>query len=87
MSNLTTITSKGQVTIPGNVRLLLRVKPGDQASFEEIVPEKKQVKIRIIPGEVVERLYGSLKTKVKFQGREYERKMTKKLISQLLKNK
>lgn len=82
MSILTTITNKGQVTIPEDVRLLLRAKAGDRVSFESIVPERKQATIRIIPGEIVEKFYGSLKTKVKFKGRDYEREMTRKLLSQ-----
>lgn len=87
MSTLTTITSKGQVTIPEDIRLVLQVKTGDRVSFEGIVPERKQATIRIIPGEIVEKLYGSLKTEVRFRGRDYERKMTKKLISQLAEGK
>ncbi len=85
MSILITITNKGQVTIPKDIRLLLEVKPGDRVSFEKVAPEKKQVTVRIIPGRTVEELYGSLETKVKFQSRKYEREMTKKLISQLRK--
>lgn len=87
MGKLTTITSKGQVTIPEDIRLLLQIKQGDKVSFEDVVPEQRQVKIQIIPGEAVEKLYGSLKTKVKFRSRKYERKMTKELISQLVENK
>lgn len=87
MSALTTITSKGQVTIPEDIRLILQVKAGDRVSFEGIIPEQKQATIRIIPGEIVEKLYGSLKTEVKFKGRDYEREMTKKLISQLAESK
>lgn len=87
MGKLTTITSKGQVTIPEDIRLLLQIKQGDKVSFEDVVPEQRQVKIQIIPGEAAEKLYGSLKTKVKFQGRKYEREMTKELISQLVENK
>ena len=83
MSALTTITNKGQVTIPEDVRLRLQVKAGDRVSFESIIPEQKQATIRIIPGEIVERLFGSLKTKVKFKGRGYERETTRKLISRL----
>lgn len=34
-------------------------------------------------GKTVQKLYGSLRTKVKFQSRKYERKITKKLISKI----
>jgi len=87
MSILTTITNKGQVTIPEDVRLLLRAKAGDRVSFEGIVSERKQATIRIIPGEIVENFYGSLKTKVKFKSRDYEREMTRKLLSQSVAGK
>lgn len=62
----TTITTKGQVTIPEEVRLLLNAQPGDKALFSPI-PQKKRIVIDIIPTKnVVDRLYGSLKSKVPY---------------------
>lgn len=83
MSNLTTITSKGQVTIPEDIRLLLGIKPGDKVVFEKAILGQKKAVLRVLSGEISERLYGSLKTSVKFRGRKHEREITKKLISQL----
>lgn len=87
MSNLTTITTKGQVTIPEEVRSLLRVEVGDRAFFDEVIPEKKQVTLRVISKNVVEDLCGSLKTKVKFKSRHFERESVKKLLAQALVKK
>jgi antitoxin PrlF len=33
-----TVTSKGQITIPANVRLALKVKAGDRIEFVEVDP-------------------------------------------------
>lgn len=56
----TTITTKGQVTIPEAVRFLLNAQPGDKAIFTP-VPAKKQVVVEVISTKnVVEELAGSL---------------------------
>lgn len=56
----TTITTKGQVTIPEEVRLLLNAQPGDKAIFTP-VPAKKKVVLEVIPTKnVVNKLYGAL---------------------------
>jgi antitoxin PrlF len=38
-----TVTSKGQITIPANVRLALQVKPGDRVEFVEVEPGRFEV--------------------------------------------
>jgi antitoxin PrlF len=38
-----TVTSKGQITIPANVRLALQVKPGDRVEFVEVDPGRFEV--------------------------------------------
>jgi antitoxin PrlF len=38
-----TVTSKGQITIPANVRLALQVQPGDRVEFVEVDPGRFEV--------------------------------------------
>ena len=38
-----TVTSKGQITIPANVRRALQVKPGDRVEFVEVDPGRFEV--------------------------------------------
>lgn len=42
-----TVTSKGQTTIPGEIRRALRIKPGDKLEY---VIEGDQATIRVHPG-------------------------------------
>ncbi|MDO8570949.1 MAG: AbrB/MazE/SpoVT family DNA-binding domain-containing protein [Candidatus Daviesbacteria bacterium] len=58
----TTITQKGQVTIPVDIRRLLHLKTGDQVKF--LVDHKKQVKIKLAKKFSIMSLYGSLKPKI-----------------------
>ncbi|OGY09963.1 MAG: hypothetical protein A2782_04650 [Candidatus Blackburnbacteria bacterium RIFCSPHIGHO2_01_FULL_43_15b] len=59
----TTITQKGQVTIPVEVRRLLRLRSGDKVRF--VVTQKKEVKIKTAERTSIMHLYGSLKPRVK----------------------
>ncbi|MSQ40827.1 MAG: AbrB/MazE/SpoVT family DNA-binding domain-containing protein [Dehalococcoidia bacterium] len=53
----TTVTSKGQVTIPGELRRALGIKPKDRIAFELVEGE-----IRLRPAKsVVEATYGVVK--------------------------
>lgn len=61
----TTITQKGQVTIPAPLRRLMKLKPGDQVSF--IIEKNKEVTVRPAKRFDIMSLYGSLKPKVKFK--------------------
>ncbi len=65
MNGLTTITTKGQVTIPQTIRRALQVKIGDKVAFTKIYPSYKEAVIKIIPINIVEELAGSLKSKIK----------------------
>lgn len=58
----TTVTQKGQVTIPVAIREKLGLKKGDQVSF--IVTSKKEAKLKAIKRPSVIDLYGSLKPRV-----------------------
>lgn len=61
----TTITQKGQVTIPVSVRKRFGFKPGDQVKF--IVTRQKEVKIKPTKRFSIMSLYGSLKPKVRYK--------------------
>jgi AbrB family looped-hinge helix DNA binding protein len=65
MNGPTTITTKGQVTIPEVVRQALQIQIGDKVSFSKIQPTRKEAVIKIIPADIVNGLFGSLSTKVK----------------------
>lgn len=66
MNGLSTITSKGQITIPHDIRSLMNIQKGDYVLFKKTQPALKQIVIRVVPTKnVVEKLYGSLKTKIK----------------------
>ena len=56
------ITSKGQVTIPKNIRQVLGVKPGDQVEFELLSDQRVIVK-PVLATAVFERYVGYLTTK------------------------
>lgn len=80
MSEITTITTKGQVTIPQSVRQAMQIKIGDRVSFAQISPFKKQLMIRVIPSDTVEKLFGSLHTKVKISDYKKARLEAGKLL-------
>ena len=63
MFGISTLTSKGQATIPQDIRLLMGLVPGDTIHFEAD-PQKKEVKVRkAISTSVVDELFGSLPSK------------------------
>lgn len=71
---LTTVTTKGQVTIPGDVRRILNIEVGDKIYFEKVEQTEKLVQMRVIKrGGISERLYGALKTKIKMEDIEQAR--------------
>lgn len=55
------ITSKGQVTIPKNIRQVLGVKPGDRVAFE-LLPDRRVVVKPLLATTVFERYVGYLTT-------------------------
>lgn len=65
--NISTVTTKGQATIPEEIRRLLNIKIGDRIIFLDTVPEKKQTMIRVLSQtDTVDSLFGSLKTDVPY---------------------
>ena len=80
MNGLTTITTKGQVTIPESVRRALQVKIGYKVAFTKIIPSYKEAIIKIIPINAVEELAGSLNSKVKVKSPKTARTAAGKLL-------
>ncbi|MBI2405038.1 AbrB/MazE/SpoVT family DNA-binding domain-containing protein [Candidatus Gottesmanbacteria bacterium] len=80
MTMLTTITTKGQVTIPEAVRRTLGASVGDKVIFTDVAVDKKQAVIRIIPTTVVEKLAGSLKSSVGYVPQEKARKIAARAL-------
>lgn len=73
--NPTTVTQKGQVTIPVEIRRLLRIRSGDQVKF--LVTQKKEVKIKTAKRTSIMHLYGSLKSSVKVPKFKYPQDLLK----------
>ena len=61
----TTITQKGQVTIPAPIRKALKIQAGDQVRFT--MNGKKEAKLKPAEKFSIMSLYGSLKPKVKYK--------------------
>lgn len=57
------ITSKGQVTIPKNIRQVLGVKPGDHVEFE-LLPDQRVLVKPVLATAVFERYVGYLADRV-----------------------
>jgi len=64
MDNVTTVTSKGQVTIPLNFRQAFNIKPGTMIKFELDNKEKTHLKIK--PVKTIFDLEGIVKTNKKY---------------------
>lgn len=80
MNGLTTITTKGQVTIPEIVRQMLGASVGDKVAFTKIQPFYREAVIKIIPAKVVDELSGSLSSKVKISDQQKVRKVLKQSL-------
>lgn len=61
----TTITQKGQVTIPSPIRKTLGLRRGDQVKFT--ITKNKVVQIKLAKKFSIMSLYGSLKPRVRYK--------------------
>lgn len=75
MQLMTTITTKGQVTIPGAIRRELEATVGDKVAFVRVEKARKEATIRIISTSVVDQLAGSLKNSVPYMPQVKVRKL------------
>lgn len=85
MNGITTVTTKGQVTIPGSIRQLLKIKIGDKVSFNRVFPSRKQATIEIIPADAVDSLFGSLSSRVKETNHKKAREESGNLLAKKYK--
>lgn len=81
MNGLTTVTTKGQVTIPESIRRRLGVKIGDKVYFDKVFPDEKQVLIKLVPKNAVGRLFGSLGSKGKYVNLKTAREESGKILA------
>jgi len=72
-----TITSKGQTTIPKEIRELLKLKPNDKLYY---IVEKSKVTLKPIHGNILE-LRGSVTPKESATDFDEIRKITRKAVS------
>lgn len=72
---MTTITTKGQVTIPEAIRRALDASVGDKVEFLRVERNRKEATIRVISTSVVEQLAGSLKNSVPYMPQVKVRKI------------
>lgn len=63
MYGITTMTSKGQVTIPEAMRRALGAEPGDKFIFDQVNPKAKRGTFKVVSSNVVDRTFGSLNSK------------------------
>lgn len=61
MYGITSMTSKGQVTIPESMRKALGAEPGDRFIFDQADPKAKRGAFKIVSSKnVVDELFGAL---------------------------
>jgi antitoxin PrlF len=72
-----TLTSKGQITVPKDVRERLGLKSGDRVAFEF---EGDSVRLRVEKGRSLEELKGSLPATKEYTGKEAERKAVREHV-------
>lgn len=61
MNNISTITSKGQATIPYFIRKKLNAKIGDKLYFDKVMLKSNQFVVKLIKKTTVDELAGALK--------------------------
>ena len=62
-----TVTSKGQITIPANVRKALQVEPGDRVEFVEVDPGRFEVVATTHSITELKGMFGKAKKRVSIQ--------------------
>lgn len=90
MYGITTITTKGQVTIPEPARRALEAQPGDKVIFDSVDSKTKKGTYKVISSKsVVDELYGSLKghTKIPYVPIHVARQKAGELLGKYLEEK
>jgi antitoxin PrlF len=79
------ITSKGQVTIPSEVRKALDIHQGDDLVFE--VTSERSVQLRVLKRRSLSDLYGALPATRPFPGKEQVRESAGRELGKSLRRK
>lgn len=79
------VTSKGQVTIPAEVRKALSIDQGDDLIFE--VTSERSVQLRVVKRRRLSDLYGSLPATNPFPGKEEVRESVGRELGETLRRK
>ena len=66
--SISRVTSKGQVTIPSEVRKALKIAQGDDLLFE--VATDQTARLRVVKRQQLSDLYGALRSTKPFPGKE-----------------
>ena len=84
MTYITTVSTKGQVTLPHHVRQRLGIKVGDRAMVSTFHPQKKQITLEIVGSDqdIIEELAGSLATNKPYMDMETVRHIAGKKLAQ-----
>lgn len=77
-----TVTQKGQATIPVHIRVKLGIKPGQKVLFEE----KGQDIVITNQAKIIDALYGSLKTDIKWDKKKAYEAVGRMLAKRHLKS-
>lgn len=79
------VTSKGQVTIPAEVRRALRIDQGDDLVFE--VTSERSAELRVLKRTRLSDLYGSLPATRSFPGKKKVREEVGQELGKTLRGK
>lgn len=86
--NITTVTTKGQSTIPEEVRTALGIQAGDKTIYRNADPVKRQYVVEVVSTRnVVERLAGSLKSDVPYMNMNKARDIAGRALGEKYKVK
>jgi AbrB family looped-hinge helix DNA binding protein len=79
------VTSKGQITIPADVRRALKIDQGDDLTFE--VTSDRSVQLKVLKRRRLSDLYGSLPATRSFPGKEEAREEVGRELGKTLQGK
>ena len=69
--SISRVTTKGQVTIPSEVRKALKIEQGDDLLFE--IANDQTARLRVVKRQRLSDLYGALRSERPFPGKEVVR--------------
>jgi antitoxin PrlF len=75
------VTSKGQVTIPADIRKALDIEQGDDLMFE--VGPEQTARLRVVKRQHLSDLYGALRATRPFPGKEAVREQVGKSLGEV----